>query len=71
MSELAHLPNPFRDIVVQDAWQATVDLPEIHAAAFASCLQRRSGLSPRLRGRRFGQDAPPRSPAATPRRERA
>jgi hypothetical protein len=38
MNELAALPNPFRDNVVQDAWQATVDLPEIHAAAFQACL---------------------------------
>lgn len=38
MNELAALPNPFRDNVVQDAWQATVDLPEIHAEAFQACL---------------------------------
>jgi hypothetical protein len=38
MSGLAALPNPFRDNVVQDAWQATVDLPEIHAGAFDACL---------------------------------
>lgn len=31
------LPNPFRDAVVQDAWQAPVDVPEIHHRAFCEC----------------------------------
>lgn len=38
MSELRALPNPFRDTVVQDAWQTPVDISEIHAAAFEACL---------------------------------
>jgi hypothetical protein len=38
MNELAALANPFRDNVVQDAWQTTVDLREIHAEAFQACL---------------------------------
>jgi hypothetical protein len=38
MSELRALPNPFRDTVVQDAWQHPVDISEIHAAAFDACL---------------------------------
>jgi AAA ATPase-like protein len=29
--------NPFRDAVVQDAWQAPVDVPEIHHRAFCEC----------------------------------
>ena len=38
MSELLELPNPFRENVVQDAWQSPADVPEIHAAAFKACL---------------------------------
>lgn len=38
MSELASVPNPFRDNVVQDAWQSPTDVPEINAGAFKACL---------------------------------
>src|ERR1044071_1283369 len=38
MRELAVLPNPFRDFVVQDAWQSPQDVQDIHAAAFHACL---------------------------------
>lgn len=38
MSDLSALPNPFRENVVQDAWQNPVDISEIHAAAFDACL---------------------------------
>lgn len=31
------LPNPFRDAVVQDAWQTPIDVPEIHHRAFVEC----------------------------------
>lgn len=31
------LPNPFRDAVVQDAWQAPIDVPEINHRAFCEC----------------------------------
>jgi AAA ATPase domain len=31
------LPNPFRDAVVQDAWQTPTDVPEIHHRAFCEC----------------------------------
>lgn len=37
MTALSVLPNPFRDNVVQDAWQTTVDITEIHADAFEAC----------------------------------
>lgn len=37
MNDLS-LPNPFRDAVVQDAWQAPIDVPEIHDRAFRECL---------------------------------
>ncbi len=37
MNELSALPNPFRETVVQDAWQSPVDISEIHAAAFDAC----------------------------------
>ncbi len=47
MSELALVPNPFRDTVVQDAWQEPVDLTDIHAAAFDAC---RSGIEAAKRG---------------------
>lgn len=39
MIELARLPNPFRDNVVQDAWQSPVDITEIHANAFEACKE--------------------------------
>jgi hypothetical protein len=38
MNELAGVKNPFRDYVVQDAWQSPADIPEIHADAFTACL---------------------------------
>ena len=38
MNELAAIRNPFRDFVVQDAWQSPADIPEIHADAFEACL---------------------------------
>ena len=47
MSELASLPNPFRDNVVQDAWQSPVDIAEIHAAAFEAC---KAGIASASRG---------------------
>lgn len=31
------LANPFRDAVVQDAWQTPIDVPEIHHKAFCEC----------------------------------
>lgn len=37
MNALNLLPNPFRDNVVQDAWQSPTDIAEIHAAAFEAC----------------------------------
>jgi hypothetical protein len=37
MTPLTLLPNPFRDNVVQDAWQSPADIAEIHAAAFEAC----------------------------------
>ena len=47
MTELASLPNPFRDNVVQDAWQSTVDIAEIHASAFSACM---AGIDSAARG---------------------
>lgn len=47
MSELASLPNPFRDNVVQDAWQSPVDIAEIHADAFEAC---KAGIVSAARG---------------------
>lgn len=47
MSELALVPNPFRDTVVQDAWQEPVDLTDIHAQAFEAC---KSGIEAAKRG---------------------
>lgn len=38
MTELVILPNPFRDSVVQDAWQSPVDITEIHSEPFEACL---------------------------------
>ena len=40
MNPLAECPNPFRGSVVADAWQTpVVDVPALHAEAFARCLQ--------------------------------
>jgi hypothetical protein len=47
MSELSAIPNPFRDNVVQDAWQSPPDVAEIHAAAFQACL---AGIDSASRG---------------------
>jgi hypothetical protein len=38
MVELATLPNPFRENVVQNAWQTPADVPEIHDDVFRACL---------------------------------
>ncbi len=38
MTELATLPNPFRDYVVLDAWQSPADVVEIHSDVFRACL---------------------------------
>jgi hypothetical protein len=38
MTDLSRLTNPFRDNVVQDAWQSPADVEEIHDAAFRACL---------------------------------
>jgi hypothetical protein len=38
MSEFSGLPNPFRENIVQDAWQSPLDVADIHAAAFSACL---------------------------------
>jgi hypothetical protein len=38
MSELAAIPNPFRNNVVLDAWQSPADIEEIHERAFSACL---------------------------------
>ena len=37
MTKLPSLANPFRDNVVQDAWQDPIDISEIHADAFEAC----------------------------------
>jgi hypothetical protein len=47
MNELAPLPNPFRDHVVQDAWQSPADVAEIHRDAFQACL---AGIDAASRG---------------------
>ena len=39
MSELASLPNPFRDHVVLDAWQSPADVAEIHRNVFEACVE--------------------------------
>ena len=40
MDALAGLPNPFRRMIVTDPWQPSgVDVPEIHARAFATCCE--------------------------------
>ena len=33
-----NLPNPFRDTVVQNAWQSPADVADIHDEAFRACL---------------------------------
>lgn len=38
MTELASLPNPFVDTVVQDAWQSPPDVVAIHDQVFQACL---------------------------------
>src|SRR5215207_1014826 len=47
MMDVALLPNPFRDSVVQDAWQTPLDIPDIHASAFTACLD---GIDSAARG---------------------
>lgn len=37
MTDFRALPNPFRENVVQDAWQSPVDISEIHADVFEAC----------------------------------
>jgi hypothetical protein len=40
MDTLGSLPNPFRHAIVTDPWQSPgVDVPEIHARAFAACCK--------------------------------
>jgi hypothetical protein len=34
---LAGIPNPFRQTIVRDAWEALEDVPQIHAQAFETC----------------------------------
>lgn len=38
MSALAAIPNPFRDTVVQDAWQSPADVADIHRGVFDACM---------------------------------
>jgi hypothetical protein len=38
MVDLLTLPNPFRENVVQNAWQTPADVPEIHDDVFRACL---------------------------------
>lgn len=40
-------PNPFRDNIVQDAWQSPADVAEIHASVFQACL---AGIDSATRG---------------------
>lgn len=47
MTDLAALENPFRDTVVQDAWQAPADVVDIHDDAFRACL---AGIESAQRG---------------------
>jgi hypothetical protein len=47
VTELASLPNPFQDNVVQDAWQAPADVVDIHADVFQACL---AGIESAARG---------------------
>jgi hypothetical protein len=46
-TELSQVPNPFRNNVVQDAWQDQVDIAEIHADAFEAC---KAGIESAARG---------------------
>jgi hypothetical protein len=39
MVELSTLANPFRENVVQNAWQNPADVPEIHDDVFRACLE--------------------------------
>lgn len=39
MVDLSTLVNPFRENVVQNAWQSPADVPEIHEDVFRACLQ--------------------------------
>jgi hypothetical protein len=39
VTELNALKNPFRDNVVQDAWQAPPDVAAIHSEVFQACLE--------------------------------
>ena len=47
MSELAAVVNPFRNNVVQDAWQSPADVADIHSGAFRACL---AGIDSASRG---------------------
>ncbi len=47
MNEFTILRNPFRNNVVQDAWQSPADVPDIHDAAFRECL---AGIDSAARG---------------------
>jgi len=47
VSELWAVPNPFRDNVVQDAWQSPADVLDIHSGAFGACL---AGIDSASRG---------------------
>lgn len=42
-----NLPNPFRDTVVQNAWQSPADVADIHDEAFRACL---AGIDSASRG---------------------
>ena len=48
MSNLSAMINPFRDSVVQDAWQSPADVPAIHQDVFGACLE---GIDSAKRGR--------------------
>lgn len=39
MADLSTLANPFRENVVQNAWQTPADVPEIHEDVFRACLE--------------------------------
>lgn len=47
MVDLVILPNPFRENVVQNAWQTPADVPEIHDDVFRACL---SGIDSAAKG---------------------
>jgi hypothetical protein len=38
MADLSTLANPFRENVVQNAWQSPADVPDIHGDVFRACL---------------------------------